>query len=863
MTKRRFIFICLLVAVVILTLSACDKANQTTPGGNDPDITLEYDHTKGILSWYCPGASGYRIEIVKSNGENYPITDQIIQLTQITLNGLKDDTYTVNLTVYLNSKEYTKSIVFTIGEGQGSSGEDNDGPIELPVYNKIVKELLPVYYYIKGEDMLSVPLTNDSGIKSVNAYGLIMSDMYSYDEENNTLNINKSYFERFSRGFKTELTIEYLNGKTDSTYIQIADHLPLQVEGLVDDTFVYDPTDFSPSAREMVFFYNDTKVNLNTCKICVDGKALSNTNYSLYPLSSKIRFSLSFLNSLVGRHLVEVYTDWGKTVLYLEVKTITPNFEKYPYDIDIDFDSSYPNVYITWEMRQPAKNYMVQIGDKKYYTANNADLFDGCKFNATGKIKYNDKVVVSAEFDSKYYQSIGQSNLNVNIYDNIVSEYLSYNQSFDFMGDKHNYYISDEQELRDFVYYSLIYYDSLPQSDLSAYDNKVDIFVDSGYVGSKESLESEINRLSLQMNEAVKGSFVVLEGDSYGEYSIYGNIDSTCVPNENKRTTTIVKGINDVHYSKTGREDDFDGFAINSAEKKAVVYYSEELYLALEQGICPVPAEGTNAYLIYEKAKEILRQIIDDSMTDYQKVHAISDWLADNVAYDYELEKELANTSSASPDYDKFYSYRSLYLEGAFLDGVAVCNGYAKAVSLLCGIEGIPCYKIKGGSGSGEHAWNKVYSEGSWYVVDTTWAVKRYPDSNSNIEILQHQYLFMSELTSGNNKGGKHYEKYTGLYTGYYAGEDYNLYANTFFEYKDRLYDYVIDSAEELQALVDYYKQEYGYRLMSGKYIMIDISCAKNQLDSYIKTLDKGQISQYRYSYQEFNSKLMLKITGI
>lgn len=851
--NKKIVLIVVLILAICLTMFACKR--DDSPSGNEPEIKLEYDRETGVLSWYCQGASGYRLQILKSDGTAYPLTDDKIYLTQITLTALLPDTYTVNLTVYIGDKEYKKSINFVIGSDEISSG-DEGGEIIPPVHNKVVEQLLPAYYYKKGDEELALPLTSDSGIREVSAFGLSGVEMYSYDENTNSLILNQNYFSRFSTGFRTQIDIIYNDGKEDSTYVQIVDNMPLQVEGLVDDTFIYDAKDLNYLSRELVFFYNDSLVNLSSSSlkgIYLDGKKLSlGLDYSLYSSSSKIKFTFSFLNSVAGKHLLEVYTSWGKTILFIDVKSVTPNYEKYPYDIDIDFDSSYPNVYIEWTMHQQAKYYVVQIGDKKYYSFTNPELFDGCRFNATGKISKGDTVRITAEFDGKGYESIESASLDVDILDENISAYLSYDNSFAFMGKEHNYYIRNEDDLRDLVYYMLIYYNELPESDI--YDNLTRIYADDSYIVSRNGLESEIQRLSLQYNEAIKGSFCVVEGDNYGEYLIYGDIDSTCVPNSEIRTTTMIKGINDVHYSATGRSDDYDGFAINSAELKASVKYSEELYVAVERGVCPVPVESSEAYLIYERAKEVLRKIIDDSMTDYQKVHAISDWLADNVAYDYELEKELSSVSSSSPEYDKFYAYRSLYLEGVFIDGVAVCNGYAKAVSLLCGIEGIPCYKIKGSSSSGQHAWNKVYADGLWYVVDTTWAVKRYPDSQSNTEILQHQYLFMSESTSGNNPGGKHYEQYTGLYTGCYAGEDYNLYANTFFVSSGVLCDYVIDSAYELQLLVDYYKKEYGYRMLSGKYILVDVACSYNALTNYIKSLDKNAASQYTYTAVQYSN---------
>ena len=94
----------------------------------------------------------------------------------------------------------------------------------------------------------------------------------------------------------------------------------------------------------------------------------------------------------------------------------------------------------------------------------------------------------------------------------------------------------------------------------------------------------------------------------------------------------------------------------------------------------------------------------------------------------------------------------------------------------------------------------------------------------------------MSELTSGNNSTGAHYESYKGAYSDYYAGEEYNVFANTFFVYNSNLYDYVIDSVDELRVLIDYYK----VKCESNQFITIDISCRLETLVKY--TQEEGSI---------------------
>lgn len=59
---------------------------------------------------------------------------------------------------------------------------------------------------------------------------------------------------------------------------------------------------------------------------------------------------------------------------------------------------------------------------------------------------------------------------------------------------------------------------------------------------------------------------------------------------------------------------------------------------------------------------------------------------------------------------------------GVFLNGQAVCEGYAEAMKLLCDRENIPCIIVVGTGNGGAHEWNYVQMEdGKWYGVDATW----------------------------------------------------------------------------------------------------------------------------------------------
>ncbi len=196
------------------------------------------------------------------------------------------------------------------------------------------------------------------------------------------------------------------------------------------------------------------------------------------------------------------------------------------------------------------------------------------------------------------------------------------------------------------------------------------------------------------------------------------------------------------------RADDFEGFKINELTETMDVYNSEELWWALEQGYKPKFAfESSKAELFYERAKMILRDIITEDMNDFEKVIAITEYLTDAVSYDYDAFR-LINRPE-----DDVTTNMCYYLEGVFERGRAVCDGKSKAFVVFCAIEGIPCVRDFGSdpAGGAGHAWNYVYIEGDWYMVDTTGTDAQDPLGSGianffgkNVEFMSYEMLFNS-----------------------------------------------------------------------------------------------------------------------
>ena len=101
------------------------------------------------------------------------------------------------------------------------------------------------------------------------------------------------------------------------------------------------------------------------------------------------------------------------------------------------------------------------------------------------------------------------------------------------------------------------------------------------------------------------------------------------------------------------------------------------------------------------RVNEIVAEIIDDSMSDMEKIRSIHDWICNNTVYDNGNEGFVGNHVDSA----------------IFWDGVAVCEGYSRAYNLLLHKAGIECCYVC----TKAHAWNLVKLGDDWFHVDTTW----------------------------------------------------------------------------------------------------------------------------------------------
>ena len=236
----------------------------------------------------------------------------------------------------------------------------------------------------------------------------------------------------------------------------------------------------------------------------------------------------------------------------------------------------------------------------------------------------------------------------------------------------------------------------------------------------------------------------------------------------------------------TPRGDGYTDFYIDALPMSYRVTTSNQLMYVVEHGYRPIPEEGSPAEELYTAARELLNRILPTEATALEKAELIYEYLIGHIQYDSNAVTLAEKDPNSWPEYDAYY------LEGVFRNQKAVCDGIAKAFSLLCNIEGIPCVEVVGAG----HAWNRVKVNNRWYVVDATFGNLHLPEREYSIP--DHSHFLVSD-------NDKQKDGYEGLnYKEITAERNFNYYENKAITYRNRSFNYVIDSTEELARLLEY-----------------------------------------------------------
>lgn len=367
----------------------------------------------------------------------------------------------------------------------------------------------------------------------------------------------------------------------------------------------------------------------------------------------------------------------------------------------------------------------------------------------------------------------------------------------DYGGYAQNRYITSKEELKNLILFVL--------------ENKIaEIKFYAGYA-TPETVENDVSEVRGYVEESgiIPGYSLKTSGNEFTIYFKYFADKAETVPTVNSPEFDAPDGFADAvqnTYSKPHYDDNVKkerNFYIDSVKETMSVSTSNMLYKAVAWGYQPVfmGSQADNLKQIYDNAKDALSYIVSDEMSEYEKVHAIYDYIIYNVRYDHDCAnaQDKYNTNNALLTEGEIKELKNLnlnekmkhygyYLEGIFLnkfykkDMHAVCDGKSKAFVLMCGIEGITAVRISGealsdGKNFGGHAWNKVLldlngtGDKEWYFVDTTWG----DVGDDSKEFLSHAYFLLSDDEVKNThveNPGHDYPKAEGKFD-YYAHETY------------------------------------------------------------------------------------------
>lgn len=509
----------------------------------------------------------------------------------------------------------------------------------------------------------------------------------------------------------------------------------------------------------------------------------------------------------------------------------------------------------TTKDEEPASSYVVQIFCNEYTDAeDNTDKIRAFSttqnyFNLSEYLKENEVLAICV---SSQYEGDESLYVSETYYYNPLN-LGKYSQVYVFDGGVYDFYIEDLEELQNLYYYAYIYrlssvdfmvsadfywshtndYFSTDKYDLSHYKYQQYMMGvgDEENWASYETYNYSIPTLTISadvgspatitINESFNDIEPTLNKEGKSEVSLSGKPSTTQEPLEKPYYETV-------NYTK--RTSDYDDFESDKCVLTTVCKTSEELYWAVENNVTPLFEDTTSrAYRIYEKAKSVLREIVTDNMTNYEKALSIFDWIANTNNYDYNAYYASGSTS-----------YCCYYLEGLFLDKYhnVVCDGMSKGYSLLCNMEGIDCIRVMGSANGGGHAWNKVKIGYKWYVVDLTWTeIQQYSvstDSEGNVvydqvssfESGNSTYYYCHPLKLGNEYNCHRYFLVSDDYISSthipFAGRQkisnsaipansmYGFYTNPIY-YEDKVVTRVVDSIDDLKNILEYvYENDLG-----------------------------------------------------
>lgn len=134
-----------------------------------------------------------------------------------------------------------------------------------------------------------------------------------------------------------------------------------------------------------------------------------------------------------------------------------------------------------------------------------------------------------------------------------------------------------------------------------------------------------------------------------------------------------------------------------------------ELFVSFEDYYSIDSTQKADLQAQLEESVDTIVSAANEFETDFEKELYVHDYLCEHITYDDYAASAGIDSAGIMP----WTSY------GAIINGLCVCEGYSRAMQLICQRLGIPCSLVTGNAG-GPHMWNIIEIGGELYYLDVT-----------------------------------------------------------------------------------------------------------------------------------------------
>lgn len=433
------------------------------------------------------------------------------------------------------------------------------------------------------------------------------------------------------------------------------------------------------------------------------------------------------------------------------------------YDIDDEITTTFydGNLYAVWNENEDY-DYTIVVekdGEETTVTADKVDNGKGyANLNEYG-FTFSDDLEITVNQTQRTLFGTNSSQISYDYNGISASVYDEYVKPVSAGFKEIDRYIATRSEWFDFWSYMIIFRENAEYVD-GCYEMTNKVYMAYDYQSLykrgttvKDAFSYEVYSAIDAYEDSAAYTYTYEMDKNGNEGVVYMNFYYETAPkytsNSGEKYVNAVDNEDKVHYS-VGEIKNRE-FPIDKVANVVSVKSSDQLYFAMKKGYRPIPEKGSNAEYVYNEMRRILACINLDMNSDAEKVHNIYDYLVNTVIYDYDFTESIYDNDDVSTY--QLFSYQCMYIEGVlglkpnktFDENyrIAICDGLSKTFLCMAMIEGIDCLKISGYVNEEGHAWNKVYVNEKWYMVDVTWGNNL--EEKTGKEYLSHDYLMVPD----------------------------------------------------------------------------------------------------------------------